>query len=397
MTSARRLPFLNARLQGFGTSIFSEMTQLAVKHSAVNLGQGFPNFSGPKDLLQVASDSIVKRELNQYSRSFGLPQLTSSIKNRFKLTQNLEYNDQNEITVFSGATEAIFAIFASVLELGDEVIIFEPHYDSYRPSINAAGGKEKIITLRKSAQDQRFTFDKGELTSAISPKTKAILINSPNNPTGSVFTNEELAFIADLCIKHDCIAVSDEVYEYIVFDGLKHKSIASFPGMKDRTITISSAGKTFSVTGWKIGWALASKDLTNAIRTSHQFITFCSATPFQYAIADALNFNEEFFEDLRSSYENKRNKLCSGLEKIGFKVIQPQGTYFTQVDVSDMCKSLKIKGDVEFCKFLVEKLGVCGIPSSAFYSWNISTSYVRFAFCKTDDVLEEALERLKRI
>ena len=392
---------MNARMQGFGTSIFSEMTLLANKHKAVNLGQGFPNFDPRgkvgKQLLESAARAIVSEGRNQYSRSFGALELTRAIQHRFAKIQNgTLYDHENEITVFSGATEALYCTFASLLEVGDEVIVFEPHYDSYRPCIVAAGGRERIVTLRAdNSQPNRFTFNRNELKQAFGPRTKSILLNSPHNPTGTVFDQSELEFISELCREHNVIAVSDEVYDSIIFDGRQHISIASLPGMIDKTVTISSAGKTFSVTGWKIGWALASQQLSQALRTSHQFVTFCSATPFQYAVAEALQTDAAFYEDLIDDYQKKRDKLFVGLKQAGFHVMKPEGTYFIQADVSNMLKALKMTSDVEFCRWLTEKAGVCAIPSSAFYSKENVVNFVRFAFCKTDDVLEEGIHRLK--
>jgi N-succinyldiaminopimelate aminotransferase len=401
-----RLPKLNSRLQGYGTSIFSEMTLLSNRASAINLGQGFPNFN-PKSklgslLLNTAAETVLNPTglTNQYTRSFGSLDLCRGISEQFHRTQQINYHFENEITIFSGATEAIYCSFASLLELGDEVIIFEPHYDSYRPSITNAGGKERIVTLRRQMNENRFTFDRQELKRAFNPRTKAILINSPHNPTGTLFTKEELQYIAKLCIEHDCIAVSDEVYEHIVFDGHKHISIATLDGMRDRTITISSAGKTFSVTGWKIGWTFASPELTNALRTAHQFIVFCTATPFQQALAHVLSKpleaeQDNFYKELKADYQAKRDKLYNGLRKAGFTdTVKSAGTYFLQVNIKELRQKLGHQSDMDFSRWLTEKIGVCAIPSSAFYSKEICNDYVRFAFCKTDDILDEGVHRL---
>jgi len=393
-----RIPVLNARLQGFGTSIFSEMTALANKHRAVNLGQGFPNFDPQgtigREILRQASQAILHEGRNQYCRSFGALELTKAVQNRFQRFQAIDYDHESEITVYCGATEAIYCTFSALLEMGDEVVVFEPHYDSYRPSILAAGGRDRVVTLRPDGQ-KRFTFDPDELRRAFTPRTKAIILNSPHNPTGTVFNREELQAIADLCVEHDCFAVSDEVYDHILFDGKPHISIASLPGMRDRTITISSAGKTFSVTGWKVGWTLASSRITNALRTSHQFITFCNSTPFQYATAFALNADDSFFKELVSDYQTKRNKLHQGLTEAGFDAFFPEGTYFIQADVSDLKRRLNKRTDMDVCRWLTEHVGVCAIPSSAFYSQEDESRFIRFAFCKTDDVLDEAIHRLR--
>lgn len=390
----QRLASLNSRFQGFGVSIFSEMTKLARERgSCVNLGQGFPNFSGEAhSVLHKASEAILSNKLNQYARSFGEPVLVNAIAEHYANQYSLEYSPEEEVTVFSGATEAIFASFASLLEVMDEVIVFEPCYDSYRPSINVAGGRERVCMLRYDSSQGRFTFDRDELASLMNPRTKCILLNSPHNPTGTVFTRQELMYISSLCLKqsHECIVISDEVYEKIVFDDSQHTCIASLPGMQDRTIVISSAGKTYSVTGWKIGWACAPPHLTKCLRTAHQYITFASATPFQYAVGHTLmeSQKDDFFKDLRNMYQEKRDRLSQGLSAAGFNVLDSQGTYFVQVDVGEN------KNDVQVCRELIENAGVVTIPSSAFYIQNRENRYLRFAFCKTDDVLDDAVRRL---
>lgn len=391
---------MNSRLAGFKSSIFTEMTVLANKHSAVNLGQGFPNFNphGPvgSRLLQRASEEILVGNKNQYCRSSGVLELCQAVQQQFKQGQHVEYDAESEVTVFSGASEALFATLAALLNPGDEVVLFQPHYDSYLFAVEAARANASVVTLRPHGG--RFTFDYAELEQAFATKSpKVLVLNSPHNPTGTVFSTQELEHIAKLCVRHDCIVVSDEVYEHITFDQVKHRSIATLPGMRNRTVCISSAGKTFSVTGWKVGWALASREITEAIRTYHQYITFSTATPLQHALASVLGDSpamHKFIAELQRDYQGKRDKLCRGLASAGLDVAElPQGAYFALVDIS----RTKHQTDVDFCRQVTAQAGVCAIPNSAFYSRPTpgeTDKYVRFAFCKTDEVLELAIDRL---
>lgn len=391
----------NFKLGGFKSSVFTEMTLLANKHKAVNLGQGFPNFNPQgklgQRLLQRASEEILHGNKNQYCRSFGAIELCRAIQHQFELTQSVQFDAEREVTVFSGATEALFSTLTALLNPGDDVVLFQPHYDSYLFAIAAMRANARIVTLKPV--NGRFTFDLQELEQVFAgpKKPKALLLNSPHNPTGTVFNLQELEHISQLCLKHNCLVVSDEVYEHITFDSVKHQSIASLPGMRDRTVTISSAGKTFSVTGWKLGWALANAEITEAIRTVHQYVTFSSATPLQYALADVMQDDAgmlEFTQELREDYQIKRDLLCNGLQSADLKVAQvPQGAYFALVDVS----KTRLNDDVQFAKWLTETVGVCAIPNSAFYSKPIAGTtdkYVRFAFCKTNDMLYAGIERL---
>lgn len=383
-----RLPHLTTRLQGFGTTIFAEMTGLAIEHRAVNLGQGFPDFEGP-DFIKEAAIEAIRAGHNQYCRTQGIPPLNQAIADHQKRFWGLEYDPDSEITVYSGATEAIFATLCALCEVGDEVVLFEPFYDSYRASVASAGAVERIVTLR--APD--FHYDPAELEAAITPKTKIILVNTPHNPTGKVYSREELEHIAKLCIEHDIIAVTDEVYEHLVFDG-EHVCLASLPGMRDRTVVISSAGKTFSFTGWKIGHTCASPALSKALRTAHQFITFCNGTPFQHAMAKAYVAPDAYFETFLAEYRERRDRLCQGLADIGFEVLTPAGTYFALTDI----RPLGYDDDVEFCRMLPEKVGVAAIPPSSFYlNKHEGRHLVRWAFCKTMPVIDAALERLQKL
>lgn len=383
-----RQPFLNSRLQGFGTSIFTEITLLANRHGALNLGQGFPDFDGP-EAIKEAAIAAIRGGQNQYLRSMGLPALNAAIAAHEKRFYGLDFDPDREITVTSGATEAICATLLALCESGDEVILFEPFYDSYRPCIAMAGAVEKRILLA----GENFAFDPAALEAAVTAKTRLILLNSPHNPLGKVYTREELRQIAELCVRHDLLCVTDEVYEHLVFAG-EHLPLAAFPGMAERTIKISSTGKTFSFTGWKIGYTCAPASLSAAIRTAHQFITFCNSGPFQPAMALGLGFGDDFYEDLRESYRRKRDLMTEGLREVGFGVEQPAGTYFIVADI----RPLGYQDDVELARLLPQATGVAAIPASAFYVDKAAGRHLlRFAFCKKEDVLRDGLERLKRL
>jgi N-succinyldiaminopimelate aminotransferase len=384
----QRLPHLVSRLQGFGTTIFAEMTALAMAHDAVNLGQGFPDFQAPTVVKDAAIKAIAE-DHNQYAPGIGLPTLRQAVADHQQRFWGLTYDPNTEITASAGATEAICATLMSLCEGGDEVVVFEPYYDSYRASIAMAGAVERVVTL----QPPGFTYDQADLEAAITPKTRALLLNSPHNPTGKVFTRAELEHIAALCIRHDLIAITDEVYEHLVF-GTEHVPLASLPGMRERTVTISSAGKTFSVTGWKVGWLCAPPELTAAVRTAKQFMTFTNGTPFQHAIVIALGLGDDFFAEFTSSYQARRDKLVDGLSGIGFEVFPPDGTYFVTADV----RSVGFEDGFDFCRTMPAKLGVAAVPNAAFYiDPRRGQSLVRFAFCKTDALLDEGIKRLSAL
>ncbi len=389
--SSGRQPYLTSRLQGFGTNIFTETTQLALPHEAVNLGQGFPNFDGP-DALKEAAVRAIRGDHNQYSRSFGIPDLNRAIAEHQQRFYGLAYDPDREITVMNGATEVIFATLQALCEVGDEVVFFEPFYDSYRASVAMAGAVERVVTLRPTA-DGGFSYDRDELERALSPKTRVILLNTPHNPTGKVFSRAELEHVAGLCRRHDLLAMADEVYEHLVFEG-DHIPLASLPGMRERTITISSTGKTFSMTGWKIGYACAPPELSAAVRTAHQIITFCNSAPLQPAMAEALRSDDAFFEGFLADYRERRDRLCRGLAEVGFEVLTPAGTYFALADI----RPLGYDDDVEFCRMLPAAVGVAAIPPTAFYvNKHEGRHLVRFAFCKTLDLLDEAIRRLREL
>jgi N-succinyldiaminopimelate aminotransferase len=375
------------RLDSFGTTIFTEMTLLAMRHQAVNLGQGFPDFDGPDWLLESACKAIHSQR-NQYARTYGLPELNRAIAQHQLRHYGAEWDPETEITVTAGATEALFASFQALCDPGDEVILFEPFYDSYLAGVTMAGAVPRVVTLRPPS----FSFDLAELERAFSPRTRAVVINTPHNPTGHVFGPQELEALARLCRQYDVLAISDEVYEHLIFEG-SHLPIASLPGMRDRSVTISSAGKTFSVTGWKIGWACAAPEITRRLRTAHQFVTFCNGTPFQLAIAEALGCDDQYFVEFRRRYRERRDRLSGGLARLGLQVYPPQGAYFVVVDTASVGEP---DGD-RYCRELPARCGVAAIPCRAFY-WNQNEgrSLVRFAFCKTDAVIDAGLERLAR-
>ncbi len=377
-------------LRPFGTTIFTEISRLALQHDAVNLGQGFPNFDGPDLIKQAAIDAMMSGH-NQYARMFGAPTLNAAIAEHAKRFYGQTIDPERHVTVTSGCTEAIAATLLGLLEPGDEVIVFEPYYDSYLACIGLARAVPRFVCLH--APD--FSFDERELRAAITNRTKAIMVNSPHNPTGKVFTRSELELIASLCEEHDLIAVTDEVYEHLVFEG-EHIRLATLGGsgggMWERTITLSSVGKTFSLTGWKIGWAIAPPELTAAVRAAHQFLTFATATPLQFGAATALRSPQSYFDEFTRDYRAKRDLLVSGLSEVGFKTYPCQGTYFIMADHTPF----GFPDDVSFCKHLIEHVGVAAIPPSVFYSKSDEGNrLVRFAFCKDDATLREAIARMK--
>lgn len=386
--SDRRLPHLSARLQGFGTTIFTEMTRLAIEHGAVNLGQGFPDFDGP-DFVKQAAIRAIEQGHNQYSRMFGIPALNAAIADHQQRFWGLTYDPEAEITVYSGATEAIYAAMQALCEVGDEVVLFEPYYDSYLGAVSAAGAVPRLVKLRPPD----FAYDPAELERAISAKTRLILVNTPHNPSGKVYGRAELEHVARLCQEHDLVAVTDEVYEHLVYEG-EHVPLAGLPGMRDRTVVISSLGKTFSLTGWKIGHTCAAPALTRALRTAHQFITFSTSSPFQVAAAEAYRAPDSYFTEFLAGYRQRRERICQGLAEIGLEVLPPAGTYFVQTDI----RPLGYHDDYDFCRMLPEKIGVAAIPTSVFYAQRADGRHlVRWAFCKHMRTIDAALERLRKL
>lgn len=373
------------RLAPFGTSVFTEITRLAVEHKAVNLGQGFPDFDGPAFVKQAAVDAMHAGQ-GQYARSFGVVELNEAIANRFNKVSGLRVDPTAHVTVTSGCTEAIAATMLGLVNPGDEVILFEPYYDSYRACVSMAGAVPKFVTLR--APD--FALDEKALADAFTPKTRAILVNTPHNPTGKVFSRAELETIARLAKQHSTIVFTDEVYEELVFDA-EHVRMATLPGMWERTVTMSSLGKSFSFTGWKIGWTIAPPELSAGVRAAHQFLTFCAATPLQHGAAKALRAGDDYYDTFRAEYRERRDLLVDGLARLGFNVFVPHGTYFVLADHT----AFGFNDDLAFCKHLVEYARVAAIPPSSFYENKAEgRKLVRFAFCKKEVTLREALKRM---
>jgi N-succinyldiaminopimelate aminotransferase len=385
---------LNRRLAGLGTTIFAEMSARAVATGSINLGQGFPDTDGPREIAQAAADAILHGRGNQYPPGPGIPELRAAIAGHQQRFYGLSYDPDTEVLVTAGATEAIAAALIALVEPGDEVIAFEPYYDSYAANIAMAGGVRVPVTLRPA--DFRPNLD--ELAGAVTDKTRLILLNSPHNPTGAVFTRDEMAAIARLAVERDLLVITDEVYEHLVYDGehstVKHWPIVQFPGMRERTVSISSAGKAFSFTGWKIGWVTGAPELVAAVRTVKQFLTYVSGGPFQYAVAQALALPASYYTGLRDDLRAKRDLLAGGLAEIGFTVYQPDGTYFVTTDIAGFGYS----DGIEFCRSLPDRAGVVAIPSAVFYDdKQAGRTQVRFAFCKREEVLREALARLAKL
>ncbi len=387
---------LARRLAGTGVSVFSEMSALAVRHAAVNLGQGFPDFPGPEWVKCAAQDAIAE-DVNQYAIAHGAPALRQALAAHYSPRLARHLDPQRDIAVTSGATEAIFASILGLVDPGDEVVVFEPFYDSYVPSITFAGGVPRYVPLRQPDADHaEWWYDAAELEAAFGDRTKLVLVNTPHNPTGKVFTRAELEHIAGLCQRWNALCLSDEVYEYLTYDGAQHISMATLPGMWERTLTVSSAGKTFSLTGWKIGWVIAPPELNTATRGTHQFIVFCSAAPLQAGIAAAYAAAEAqgYFAQLGREYTARREVLLSALRDAGLPAFVPQGTYFALADI----RHLPYADDVAFCRALTVDAGVTPIPPTAFYSEGhrvLGQHLVRFAFCKRVETLEEAARRLR--
>ncbi|MFF3916566.1 pyridoxal phosphate-dependent aminotransferase [Streptomyces sp. NPDC001852] len=389
MTSSAR-PHLNRRLAGFGTTIFAEMSALALSTGSINLGQGFPDTDGPEEVREAAVRALRDGRGNQYPPGPGIPELRTAIAAHQRRRYGLDHDPDTEVLVTAGATEAIAAALLALVEPGDEVVALEPYYDSYAASIAMAGGTRVPVTLRP--HEGSFRLDLDELRAAVTGRTRLLLINTPHNPTGTVLTRAELAAIAELAVERDLLVVTDEVYEHLVFDDAEHLPLASFPGMRERTVTIGSAGKTFSFTGWKVGWVTAVPELVSAVRSVKQFLTYVSAGPFQYAVAEALALPDAYFEEFRRSMLARRDILAQGLAEAGFEVFRPTGTYFITTDI----RPLGEKDGFAFCRSLPRRAGVVAIPNAVFYDdREAGAPFVRFAFCKREEVLREAVERLR--
>ena len=380
--------YLTSRLAGFGATIFAEMSALAERTGAINLGQGFPDTDGPSEIAEAAITAI-RAGQNQYPPGLGVPELRRAVSEHQRRFYALEYDPETEILVTAGATEAIAASLLALCDEGDEVVTFEPYYDSYAACIAMAGAHRRVVTLRPP----NYEFDPDALRAAFTDRTRLVLLNSPHNPTGKVFSRAELELIAELCVQHDVLAVSDEVYEHLVFEG-EHTPIATLPGMRDRTVTISSGGKSFSFTGWKIGWACAPPPILSAVRMVKQYLTYVSGGPFQHAIARALALGDDYYEQFTADMRTKRDRLCRGLEEAGFEVFPPAGTYFVTTDI----RPLGVADGTQFCLELPERCGVVAVPNVVFYDdIEAGRPLVRFAFCKRLEVIDEAVSRLKAL
>lgn len=383
-------PELISRMREYGVSIFTEMTKLAVENDAINLSQGFPDFDGPDFLLDAAHQAIDDGK-NQYAPSIGIRPLRDAISQRNDRRYDLDYDPAREVTIFTGATEAVAASIMALVEPGQEVMMFEPYYDLYPPATSLAGGERITIPL----EFPDFSLPRDLLEERVSEDTRCLVLNTPMNPTGKVFSRDELQFVSRFCREHDLLLITDEVYEYITFDREDHIPPSSLDGLKDRTVMVSSAAKTFSSTGWKIGWACAPEPLSDAIRNVHQFLTFASARPFQHAVAHAIEKAESmgYYETFRNEYAERRDVLCDALQEAGFEISKPQGTYYVLAEVT----SFGFDSDREFCRYITEELGVAAIPVSAFCDHDRERQFVRFAFCKDLETLREASNRLLKL
>ena len=386
------MPTYAKRVAPFGTTIFTEINQLAARHQAVNLGQGRPDFDGPPEIVEAAVRALRGDAANQYAPSPGLPSLREGVARHAGVFYDLDVDPERGVIVTAGATQGVFSAIMGLVDPGDEVIVIEPYYDSYVPGIQMAGGVPIYVPMHPPA----WSLVADELRAAFNPNTRAIIINTPNNPTGRVYTRAELALIAQLCIENDVIVISDEVYEHLIFEGHQHIAIASLPGMFERTVTVGSAGKTFGMTGWKIGWVYGDPELITGVWRAHQFITFASNHPTQEAVAYAFTLGSSYYEEYQALYSHKRELVMQVIEAAGMSAIQPEGTYFIMGDFSQVFAG----NDVEFCRYLIEEIGVATIPPSAFFSERHrrhAENHVRFAFCKSDETLQRAAERMRQL
>ncbi|WP_310156271.1 aminotransferase [Bosea sp. BE125] len=376
---------MNPIFSALQTSVFEVMSRLARETGAVNLGQGFPDDPGPEDVRRKAADAVING-WNQYPPMMGLPELRQSVATHFKRWQGLDLDPDAEVMVTSGATEAIAGALMALITPGDEVVLFEPMYDAYVPLVRRAGGIPKFVTLTPPA----FGLSEEALARAFSPKTRVVLFNNPLNPTATIFSEADLDLLAAFCVRFDAVAICDEVWEHVVFDGHRHKPMLSRPGMRERTVKISSAGKIFSLTGWKVGMVMAAPNLMRVLAKAHQYITFTTPPNLQAAVAYGLGKDDSYFEGMRADFQRSRDRFAAGLTGLGFNVLPSVGTYFLNVDIGALGES----DDVAFCQRLVMENGVAAIPVSAFYAEGAVKTVVRFCFAKHDSTLDAALERL---
>ncbi len=382
-------PRVSSKAALFTESVIREMTRLALQHKAVNLSQGFPDFPAPAEIKRAAQEAIAA-DINQYAITWGSKSLRNAIAEKFSSANSLTVDPESEITVCCGSTEAMMSAMMAIINPGDEVVVFEPFYENYGPDAILSGATPRYVKLHPPD----WRFDPQELAAAFGPNTKAIILNTPNNPTGKVFDRTELERIRDLCVQYDTFAITDEIYEHMLYDGARHISLATLAGMRERTITINALSKTYSVTGWRVGWAIASDEVTSAIRKVHDFLTVGAAAPLQEAGAVALHFPSEYYEKLASEYAQRRERLLGILTDAGFRCFKPRGAYYIMTDISDFGFS----DDVAFAKYLVSEIGVAAVPGSSFYRNPADgRSHLRFTFCKTEKTFQAAAERLARL
>jgi aspartate/methionine/tyrosine aminotransferase len=384
----RRERFRSHRTAQFTESVIREMTRLAIEHDAVNLAQGFPDFGAPEEIKRAAQDAIAA-DFNQYAITWGAKPFRDAIAAKYQKWYGIDYDPEREITVCCGATEGMIATLLAVTNPGDEIVIFEPYYENYGPDAFLCDAERKLVRLRPPD----WTFDPDELRRAFSSKTKAIILNSPNNPTGKVFTRAELQVIADLCHEFDALAITDEIYEHIVYEGASHVPIAALPGMRERTVLVNSMSKTYSVTGWRVGFVMAAPDLTDSVRKVHDFLTVGAAAPLQQAGVTALSLPDSYYEKLSLEYQERRDFLLQRLEQAGFRCYRPNGAYYIMTDISDF----GFADDLSFVRHMIENVGVAAVPGSSFFSdSNAGATLIRFCFCKKYETLEKAGDRLRR-
>jgi len=386
--------FLSGRVEHFTESVIREMTRQAMLHGAVNLAQGFPDFPAPAEIKQAAQDAVAS-DINQYAITWGAKSLRDAIARKAKDWQGISADPEKNITVCCGSTEAMISTLLAVCNPGDEVVIFEPFYENYGPDSILSGAKPRFVKLRPPTSAQAgWTFDERELRAVFHNHTKAIILNTPNNPTGKVFTREELEIIRDLCVKFNVLAITDEIYEHIIYDGAQHVSIASLDGMQDRTVTINGLSKTYSVTGWRVGWTIAPSNITDAIRKVHDFLTVGAPAPLQEAGAAALDLPDSYYQKLAENYRTRRDHLIPALAEAGFRCFKPRGAYYVMTDIS----RFEFADDLAFTQHLVKDIGVAAVPGSSFYNDpRDGARQVRFAFCKRDQTLDEAGRRLRKL
>ena len=392
---ARRM--LSAKAEQFTESVIREMTRLALKHNAVNLSQGFPDFPAPQEVKEAARQAI-SDDINQYAITWGAKALRDAIVEKFRATQGITIDPEREITICCGSTEAMMSSMMAIINPGDEIVVFEPFYENYGPDAILSGATPRFVKLRPPD----WTYDERELAAAFGPHTKAIILNTPNNPTGKVFSRAELDFIRDLCVRWNCYCITDEIYEHILYDGAEHLTMARLDGMREHTIVINGMSKTYSVTGWRVGWAIAPPAVTQEIRKVHDFLTVGAAAPLQQAGSLALKLPRSYYDNLAASYAQKRARLLHILESSSFTVYKPRGAYYIMTDISrfhwDESKYPAESRDVSFAKYLVEKIGVACVPGSSFYNNpQDGASQVRFTFCKKEETLAAAEARLANL